>query len=47
MALPSCRPPGRRPCPQISSYIFDVVRAAVTKLNLDDVFIQKEDIARV
>lgn len=30
---------------QISSYIFDVVRAEVPKMNLDDVFLQKEAIA--
>lgn len=31
---------------QISSYVFDVVRASVPKLNLDDVFLEKEAIAR-
>lgn len=31
---------------QLSSYIFDVVRATVPKMNLDDVFIEKEEIAR-
>lgn len=31
---------------QISSYVFDVVRATVPKLNLDDVFLEKEEIAR-
>eukprot|EP00210_Caulerpa_lentillifera_P005786 g5532.t1 len=30
---------------QIKSYVFDVVRSSVPKLNLDDVFISKEDIA--
>ncbi|KAF5837926.1 band 7 family-domain-containing protein [Dunaliella salina] len=30
---------------QISSYIFDVVRATVPKMNLDDVFLEKEQIA--
>eukprot|EP00798_Chlamydomonas_sp_ICE-L_P031336 gene31336-6486_t len=30
---------------QISSYIFDTVRAAVPKMNLDDVFVEKEKIA--
>lgn len=30
---------------QISSYIFDVVRATVPKMNLDDVFVEKEQIA--
>jgi regulator of protease activity HflC (stomatin/prohibitin superfamily) len=33
------------PYSQISSYIFDVVRAEVPKLELDDVFARKEDIA--
>uniref|UniRef100_A0A6T8R3H4 Band 7 domain-containing protein n=1 Tax=Chlamydomonas leiostraca TaxID=1034604 RepID=A0A6T8R3H4_9CHLO len=31
---------------QISSYIFDVVRATVPKMNLDDVFVEKEEIAK-
>ncbi|CAL9097535.1 unnamed protein product [Musa acuminata var. zebrina] len=31
---------------QIQSYVFDVIRASVPKLNLDDVFEQKNDIAR-
>lgn len=31
---------------QIKAYVFDVVRSAVPKMNLDDVFISKEDIAR-
>jgi regulator of protease activity HflC (stomatin/prohibitin superfamily) len=31
---------------QISSYVFDVVRASVPKMNLDDVFLEKEAIAR-
>lgn len=30
---------------QISSYIFDVVRATVPKMNLDDVFTAKEEVA--
>ncbi|MCH2043555.1 MAG: SPFH domain-containing protein [Saprospiraceae bacterium] len=33
------------PYSQISSYIFDVVRAEVPKLDLDDVFARKDDIA--
>ena len=33
------------PYAQISSYIFDVVRAEVPKLDLDDVFARKDDIA--
>jgi regulator of protease activity HflC (stomatin/prohibitin superfamily) len=33
------------PYAQISSYIFDVVRAEVPKLELDDVFVRKDDIA--
>ncbi|XP_050221549.1 hypersensitive-induced response protein-like protein 1 [Mercurialis annua] len=31
---------------QIQAYVFDVIRATVPKLNLDDVFEQKNDIAR-
>ncbi|KAJ6803139.1 hypersensitive-induced response protein 1-like [Iris pallida] len=31
---------------QIQSYVFDVIRASVPKLNLDNVFEQKNDIAR-
>ncbi|XP_010925060.1 hypersensitive-induced response protein 1 [Elaeis guineensis] len=31
---------------QIQSYVFDVIRASVPKLNLDDVFEQKNDIAK-
>ncbi|KAG0485039.1 hypothetical protein HPP92_009118 [Vanilla planifolia] len=31
---------------QIQSYVFDVIRGSVLKLNLDDVFEQKSDIAR-
>lgn len=31
---------------QLSSYIFDVVRATVPKMNLDDVFLEKEEIAK-
>ncbi len=34
------------PTEQITSYIFDVVRAEVPKLKLDDVFVRKDDIAR-
>ena len=30
---------------QITSYVFDVVRAEVPKLKLDDVFVKKDDIA--
>ena len=33
------------PHDQITSYVFDVVRAEVPKLNLDDVFERKDDIA--
>ncbi len=33
------------PHEQITSYIFDVVRAEVPKLKLDDVFVRKDDIA--
>ena len=33
------------PADQITSFIFDVVRAEVPKLILDDVFIQKDDVA--
>lgn len=32
---------------QIRSYVFDVVRATVPKINLDDVFLTKEEIAGV
>ncbi|KVH92739.1 hypersensitive-induced response protein 1-like [Cynara cardunculus var. scolymus] len=31
---------------QIQAYVFDVIRASVPKLQLDDVFLQKDDIAR-
>lgn len=31
---------------QISSYVFDVLRASVPKMNLDDVFLEKEAIAK-
>lgn len=31
---------------QISSYVFDELRAAVPKMNLDDVFSEKETIAK-
>ncbi|KAK4834225.1 hypothetical protein QYF36_019254 [Acer negundo] len=31
---------------QIQAYVFDVIRATVPKLNLDDVFEQKNDIAK-
>ena len=33
------------PQDQITSYVFDVVRAEVPKLKLDDVFVKKDDIA--
>jgi regulator of protease activity HflC (stomatin/prohibitin superfamily) len=33
------------PHDQITSYVFDVVRAEVPKLKLDDVFLKKDDIA--
>ncbi|KAH7447244.1 hypothetical protein KP509_01G098700 [Ceratopteris richardii] len=35
-----------RPRQQIQSYVFDVVRATVPRLDLDDVFEQKNDIAK-
>jgi len=35
-----------RPQEQIQSYVFDVVRSSVPRLNLDDVFEQKNDIAK-
>ncbi|EMS61337.1 Hypersensitive-induced response protein 1 [Triticum urartu] len=31
---------------QIQAYVFDVIRASVPKLNLDDAFVQKNDIAK-
>ncbi|KAI7742401.1 hypothetical protein M8C21_022882 [Ambrosia artemisiifolia] len=31
---------------QIQAYVFDVIRASVPKLQLDDVFVQKNDIAK-
>ena len=34
------------PHEQITSYIFDVVRAEVPKMKLDDVFVRKDDIAK-
>lgn len=34
-----------RPHEQITSYVFDVVRAEVPKMKLDDVFVKKDDIA--
>ena len=34
------------PHDQITSYIFDVVRAEVPKMKLDDVFVKKDDIAK-
>ncbi|PON95890.1 Stomatin family [Trema orientale] len=34
------------PRTQIQAYVFDVIRASVPKLNLDDVFEQKNEIAR-
>eukprot|EP00270_Netrium_digitus_P015985 TRINITY_DN565_c0_g1_i1.p1 TRINITY_DN565_c0_g1~~TRINITY_DN565_c0_g1_i1.p1 ORF type:complete len:287 (-),score=80.09 TRINITY_DN565_c0_g1_i1:379-1239(-) len=36
----------QNPREQIQAYVFDVVRASVPKLNLDDVFEQKDDIAQ-
>ena len=33
------------PHDQITSYVFDVVRAEVPKMKLDDVFVKKDDIA--
>ena len=33
------------PADQITSYVFDVVRAEVPKMKLDDVFVKKDDIA--
>ena len=33
------------PSDQITSYVFDVVRAEVPKMKLDDVFVKKDDIA--
>ena len=33
------------PHDQITAYVFDVVRAEVPKLILDDVFVRKDDIA--
>ena len=35
----------QNPTEQITSYIFDVVRAEVPKMKLDDVFVRKDDIA--
>lgn len=35
----------QNPTEQITSYVFDVVRAEVPKMTLDDVFIRKDDIA--
>ena len=34
------------PHDQITSYVFDVVRAEVPKMKLDDVFVKKDDIAK-
>jgi len=34
------------PRSQIESYVYDVVRAAVPKIELDDVFVEKKDIAK-
>ncbi|GLU01951.1 hypothetical protein SLE2022_192260 [Rubroshorea leprosula] len=34
------------PRTQIQAYVFDVIRASVPKLNLDDAFVQKNEIAR-
>lgn len=36
----------QNPREQITSYVFDVVRACVPKMNLDDVFENKDDVAR-
>ncbi len=36
----------QNPHDQITSYIFDVVRAQVPKMKLDDVFVRKDDIAK-
>lgn len=36
----------QNPHEQITSYIFDVVRAEVPKMKLDDVFVRKDDIAK-
>jgi len=33
------------PSAQITSYVFDVVRAEVPKMKLDDVFVRKDDVA--
>lgn len=35
-----------RPQKQIEAYVFDVIRATVPKLNLDNVFVEKEELAR-
>ncbi|MBT8188826.1 MAG: SPFH domain-containing protein [Bacteroidia bacterium] len=35
----------QNPLDQITSYVFDVVRAEVPKMKLDDVFVKKDDIA--
>ncbi|MEO1261569.1 MAG: SPFH domain-containing protein [Bacteroidota bacterium] len=35
----------QNPTEQITSYVFDVVRAEVPKMKLDDVFVRKDDIA--
>ena len=35
----------QNPHDQITSYVFDVVRAEVPKMKLDDVFVKKDDIA--
>ncbi|GBG80057.1 hypothetical protein CBR_g30423 [Chara braunii] len=37
----------QNPKEQIQAYVFDVVRASVPKMNLDEVFEQKDDIARI
>ncbi|KAG6551422.1 hypothetical protein Mapa_007068 [Marchantia paleacea] len=36
----------QNPREQIQSYVFDVVRACVPKMNLDDVFEQKDEVAK-
>lgn len=35
------------PHDQITSYVFDVVRAEVPKMKLDDVFVKKDDISNM
>ena len=40
-----CWPPPSAPSQQIESYVFDVVRSTVPKIDLDDVFTTKEQIS--